>query len=159
MTKGVPNLGRTNPRSKLGTPFSFLRCFPFCDRVLRTAPLDRGETLIGHDVWIGANAIILRGVKVGNGAIVGAGAVVTKDVEPYAIVGGIPARVIRYRFEKAVIQKLEELQWWQYGPDILKGCDVTNINEALQCIENRIKDGAEKLKLPIIEITNGKIEK
>ena len=70
---------------------------------------------IGHDVWIGTNAIILDGVKIGTGAIIGAGAVVTKDVEPYAIVGGIPAKLIRYRFDREQINKLlNEIKWWEH---------------------------------------------
>lgn len=69
---------------------------------------------IGNDVWIGAHAIILSGVTVGNGAVIAAGAVVTKDVEPYAIVAGVPARTIKYRFDSGTIQNLEQLQWWNW---------------------------------------------
>ena len=67
---------------------------------------------IGHDVWIGSRTIIMGGVKIGNGAIVAAGAVVTKDVEPYSIVGGIPARHIKYRIQKDKIDLLEKTEWW-----------------------------------------------
>lgn len=67
---------------------------------------------IGNDVWIGTNAIILDGVSVGDGAIIGAGAVVTKDVEPYSVVGGVPAKLIRYRFDKYKIEKLLLIKWW-----------------------------------------------
>lgn len=67
---------------------------------------------IGNDVWIGARAIILDGVKIGDGAIVGAGAVVTRDVPAYAVVAGVPAKVLRYRFEPAEIEFLKEFQWW-----------------------------------------------
>lgn len=67
---------------------------------------------IGHDVWIGANAIILDGTKIGNGAIIGAGSVVTKDVPPYAIVAGNPARLIRFRFDTEQIQLIENSKWW-----------------------------------------------
>lgn len=68
--------------------------------------------IIGNDVWIGANAIILQGVTIGDGAIIAAGAVVTKDVPPYAIVGGVPAKVIKYRFSDEVILKLLQIKWW-----------------------------------------------
>lgn len=68
--------------------------------------------IIGNDVWIGSKATILQGVTVGNGAIIAAGAVVTKDVPPYAIVGGVPAKVIKYRFDEDVRNRLEELKWW-----------------------------------------------
>lgn len=67
---------------------------------------------IDNDVWIGANAQIMSGVHIGNGAIVAAGAVVTQDVPPYAIVGGVPAKIIRYRFREEEISFLEELAWW-----------------------------------------------
>lgn len=67
---------------------------------------------IGSDVWIGAGSIILDGINIGDGAIVAAGAVVTKDVPPYAIVGGVPARIIRYRFDEETIDALLEWRWW-----------------------------------------------
>lgn len=70
------------------------------------------RVLIGHDVWIGRAAIVLPGVTIGDGAVVGAGAVVTKDVPPYAIVAGNPARPIRYRFDEATVQRLRATAWW-----------------------------------------------
>jgi len=75
--------------------------------------------IIGNDVWIGAHALILDGVTIGDGAIIAAGAIVTKDVPPYAIVGGIPARTIKYRFPEQVITCLLEWQWWELSDDIL----------------------------------------
>ncbi|WP_054708534.1 CatB-related O-acetyltransferase [Bacillus sp. JCM 19041] len=74
---------------------------------------------IGHDCWIGARAILMDGIKVGNGAIIGAGAVVTKDVPPYAIVGGVPAKIIKYRFGSELQDKLEQSKWWQEKIDHL----------------------------------------
>lgn len=71
-------------------------------------------TYIGHDVWIGANAYVKDGVNIGNGAIVAAGSVVTRDVSPFAIVGGVPARCIRLRFSEEQIEKLLELKWWDW---------------------------------------------
>ncbi|EIA19813.1 CatB-related O-acetyltransferase [Listeria fleischmannii] len=67
---------------------------------------------IGHDVWIGSTAVILQGVSVGTGAVIGAGAIVTKDVPPYAIVGGNPAKIIRYRFSEKKRRALLESEWW-----------------------------------------------
>lgn len=78
------------------------------------------KTILKNDVWIGANAIILPGVTIGNGAIIGAGAVVTKDVPDYAIVIGSPAKIISYRFSVEIIEKLLELQWWDWDFNILK---------------------------------------
>lgn len=72
----------------------------------------RGDVVIGHDVWLGSGVTILSGITVGHGAVVAAQAVVTKDVPPYAIVGGNPAKVIRYRFDEATIAALLEIRWW-----------------------------------------------
>lgn len=70
----------------------------------------KGNIVVGDDVWIGTNAIICSGIKIGQGAIIAAGAVVTKDVDPYAIVGGNPAKVIRYRFDKQICDKLSNIE-------------------------------------------------
>lgn len=78
------------------------------------------KSKIGNDVWIGRNAIITNGGNVGNGAVVAAGAVVTKDVPDYAIVGGIPARVIRYRYTQAQIEALNRIQWWNWSDDEIR---------------------------------------
>ncbi|MDD3107612.1 MAG: CatB-related O-acetyltransferase [Alistipes sp.] len=74
----------------------------------------KGDIRIGHDVWIGYEALILSGVTIGNGAIIGTRAVVTHDVAPYTIVGGVPAREIRKRFDAATISRLEQIQWWNW---------------------------------------------
>lgn len=94
-----------------GTGYSWVR-----DSAIN--PYKRVE--IGNDVWIGFRAIILGGIKIGDGAVIGAGAVVTKDVPPYAIVGGVPARIIRYRFDRTVINELENIQWWAFPDSILR---------------------------------------
>lgn len=78
------------------------------------------RVVIGNDVWIGAHAVILSGVKIGNGAVIAAGAVVTKDVPAYAIVGGVPAKVVKYRFDKEVIDELERLKWWELDRNTIK---------------------------------------
>lgn len=75
---------------------------------------NKGDIVIGNDVWIGYEAVIMSGVTVGDGAIIGTRAVVTKDVPPYTIVGGIPAKPIRRRFDDAVIERLESLRWWDW---------------------------------------------
>ena len=79
-----------------------------------------GDTVIGNDVWIGSEAIIMPGVRVGDGAVIGTRALVTRDVEPYAIVGGNPARMIRKRFDEAEIAMLLELAWWRWTDDQLR---------------------------------------
>ena len=81
---------------------------------------NKGDTVIGNDVWIGYEAVIMPGVKIGDGAVIGTRAVVTKDVPPYTIVGGVPAKPIRRRFDDATVEKLEALRWWDWDKDRLK---------------------------------------
>ncbi len=97
--------------------------------------------VIGNDVWIGAGATILRGVRVGDGAIIAAGALVNRDVKPYEIVGGIPAKHIRYRFDEDTTNRLLQMQWWRYHPKLLFGLQFDNIDKALNVLEKRIKNG------------------
>ena len=78
------------------------------------------KAIIGNDVLIGSHALVLGGVVIGNGAVVAAGAVVTKDVPPYAVVGGVPAKVIKYRFSQDIIEKLQEMQWWDWTGEKLR---------------------------------------
>ena len=87
-----------------------------------TAWDNKGDIVIGNDVWIGYEAVIMAGVHIGNGAIIAARAVVTKDVPPYTIVGGVPARPIRKRFDEEVIQELETLQWWNWSAEKIRRC-------------------------------------
>lgn len=78
------------------------------------------KVIIKNDVWIGANSVIMPGITIGNGAIIGAGAVVTKSVPDYAIVAGVPAKIIKYRFSEETIHKLLELKWWDLDPKNIK---------------------------------------
>ena len=87
---------------------------------IRNAWDNKGDIVIGNDVWIGYEAVILSGVKIGDGAIIGTRAVVTKDVPPYTIVGGVPARPIRRRFDDAVIDRLEALRWWNWDEETIR---------------------------------------
>lgn len=82
-------------------------------------PSTKGDIVIGNDVWIGKYANILSGVQIGDGAIIGAKSVVTKDVPPYAIVAGNPAKLIRYRFDKDIIDKLLDIKWWDFKEEEL----------------------------------------
>lgn len=88
---------------------STLSSFPFKVKVLHESSeaVSKGDIIVGDDVWIGYRATIMSGVQIGQGAIVAAGAIVTEDVPPYAIVGGVPARIIKYRFEPEIVNKLK----------------------------------------------------
>jgi virginiamycin A acetyltransferase len=81
---------------------------------------NKGDTVVGNDVWIGYQATIMPGVHIGDGAIIATKAVVTKDVPPHAIVGGNPGQIIRMRFEPATIARLLDIRWWDW--DIAKIC-------------------------------------
>ncbi|TJX23643.1 MAG: CatB-related O-acetyltransferase [Mesorhizobium sp.] len=76
--------------------------------------------VVGNDVWIGSRAIILSGVKIGHGAVIAAGSIVTKDVEPYALVGGNPAKLIKRRFPDETVAALLEIEWWNWSIDRIK---------------------------------------
>jgi len=96
--------------------------FPYIKRFGFTTTDNRfvSQTIVGNDVWFGANAIVMPNVKIGNGAIIGAGAIVTKDVPDYAIVAGVPAKIIRYRFSEETINKLVNLKWWDLNVATIK---------------------------------------
>lgn len=89
---------------------------------ITTAWDNKGDIVIGNDVWIGYEAVIMAGVHIGDGAIIAARAVVTKDVPPYTIVGGTPAKEIRKRFDADVIQQLLMLKWWNWSTDKIRQC-------------------------------------
>ena len=81
---------------------------------------NKGDIMIGNDVWIGYEAVIMSGVTIGDGAIIGARAVVAKDVPPYTIVGGIPAKPIRKRFSDEVVSSLLEIKWWEWSDERIR---------------------------------------
>ena len=89
---------------------------------ITTAWDNKGNIVIGNDVWIGYEAVIMAGVHIGDGAIIAARAVVTKDVPPYTIVGGTPAKEIRKRFDTEVIQQLLKLKWWDWSTNNIRQC-------------------------------------
>ena len=89
---------------------------------ITTAWDNKGDIVIGNDVWIGYEAVIMAGVHIGDGAIIAARAVVTKDVPPYTIVGGTPAKEIRKRFDAEVIEQLLILKWWDWSTDKIHQC-------------------------------------
>ncbi|AZO51242.1 CatB-related O-acetyltransferase [Mesorhizobium sp. M4B.F.Ca.ET.058.02.1.1] len=99
--------------------------FPFQSRTFKTKTnleylTSKGPIVVGNDVWIGSRAIILSGVKIGHGAVIAAGSIVTKDVEPYALVGGNPAKLIKRRFPDETVAALLEIEWWNWSIDRIK---------------------------------------
>lgn len=115
IASGVQILLGGEHRKDWVTTYPFNVIFPEA-RSIEGHPASKGDITIGNDVWIGLNAIILSGVQIGNGAIIGAGSVVVKNVPAYSIVAGNPAKVLRIRFPIEIIEKLEKIQWWNW-PD------------------------------------------
>jgi acetyltransferase-like isoleucine patch superfamily enzyme len=109
-----------NHNLKFGTLFPFNTIFPNLFGNIKEHPVTRGDIVIGNDVWIGEDSLIMSGVHIGDGAVVAARAVVTKNVEPYAIVGGVPAKLIRYRFSKLTIEKFLKMKWWDWSEEKIR---------------------------------------
>jgi virginiamycin A acetyltransferase len=125
-------------------PTSWLTTYPFpifghgWEAAMPEAWPTRGDTVVGHDVWFGYAALIMPGIHIGNGAIIASAAVVTKDVPPYAIVGGNPARIIRMRFDDATIARLEAVRWWDWDAEKITrnvraicGSDIAELERAV----------------------------
>jgi len=104
-------------------PTSWLTTYPFpifgagWEEAMPSAWPTKGDTVVGHDVWFGYASLVMPGVQIGNGAIIATAAVVTKDVPPYAVVGGNPATVIRMRFDALDITRLEAVRWWDWDAE------------------------------------------
>lgn len=97
---------------------------------------------ISDDVWIGTNSVVTPNVTIGRGAIIAAGSVVTKNVPPFAIVGGVPAKLIRYRYDHSTIDLIESSEWWNYTPDSLLGVSFSNPILAVKQISELKSSGA-----------------
>lgn len=110
-----------------------------------------GRTTVGHDVWIGAQASIKRGLSIGHGAVVGLGSVVTHDVPPYAIVAGTPAKIFRLRFSEKIVERLLALAWWQYDLQPLKAqLDFSRVEATLETLELALAEGRlQALQTPL----------
>ena len=137
-----------HPTNWMGTsPFQYDTLLHFgaqegySDRDVLPNPIEPISTVVGNDVWIGRQVTIRRGVKVGHGAIIGANSFVNKDVPPYAIVGGLPAKLIRYRFSQDVIARLLDLNWWELTPQQLQGVQFDDIDRAIEQVEAVKKAG------------------
>ena len=125
----MENYNSIAPGCKIGQSEHALDCISTSTHiVLDTNEADnfsciKDKTIIENDVWLGANVIVKQGVHIGNGAVIGAGAVVTKDIPDYAIAVGVPAKVIKYRFEEEKIQMLLESKWWELDKkEAIKKC-------------------------------------
>ena len=106
---------------------------------------------IGNDVWIGHGVFVKGGVKIGDGAVVAAQAVVTKDVPPYAVVGGVPAKVIKYRFDEETIKELLELKWWDYDLAEFGELDWSDVKGCIKAIKERIAAGVKPYQGRVVE--------
>lgn len=100
-------------------PFpAFPEVWPVATKI-KGHPATKGDVNVGNDVWLGANSTIMSGVNIGDGAVIGAYSLVTKDVGPYEIVGGNPAKNIKFRFKQEIINKLLEIKWWDWDDSVI----------------------------------------
>jgi len=103
---------------------------------LRSTQTSRGDVIIGNDVWIGTEAIILSGVRIGDGAVIGARSVVTRDIPPYAIVAGSPARLLRMRFDKKTVDRLLKIRWWDWDDERIDSAAPLLMSEDIEAFLN-----------------------
>ena len=105
------------------------------------------QCIVGSDVLISTNAVILRNIEIGNGAIIGAGAVVVRDVEPYSIVAGVPARVIKKRFDDKTIETLERIQWWNWPREVIReNLELVYSSKVNQNVLDRLTELSKSIK-------------
>lgn len=147
---GLQFLGPRHPFERISSsPFTYDPDFAIAKKSLedlgingfevRTPPnLLMNNVVIGHDVWIGANVTLGNSVTIGNGAVIAANSVVVKDVPPFAIIGGNPAKVIRMRFADDIIERIQRLEWWNYHFSAFKDSDF-GVEQALDALEQLIE--------------------
>lgn len=109
-----------NHRANWISTFPFPKFYPELSSLIPSFGVTKGDVIIGSDVWLCRNCTIMSGIKIGHGAIVASGAIVTKDVPPYAIVAGNPAKIIKYRFDQETIDKLLKSEWWKWPEDEIR---------------------------------------
>ena len=107
----------------------------------RSFPTNLRRTVIGNDVWIGTGTLILKGVTIGDGAVVAGGSVVTRDVPPYGVVAGTPARLKRLRFDERTVERLLALRWWRYALHDFNDLPLSDMPRALDLLEERVDSG------------------
>ena len=118
----------------------------------RSVPGGGDLAVIGNDVFLGANVVVLRGVTIGDGCVVAAGSVVTRDLPPYTIAGGSPARPIRGRVDDALRDELLDLRWWRFSPNQLDGVPFADPSAAAAEIRRRVESGLEPYEPGFVEI-------
>lgn len=147
-------------------PFAFTRpahipaMYAFDDFARLAPEQDAGEawaaddayTVIGHEAYIGAGSFVKRGVRIGDGAVIGARSVVTRDIPPYTIAVGSPAKVVRARFDDKLVERFQALQWWKYDlAPWKKQVDFSQVEKTLEFFEEKVADGALKLLQPPVQ--------
>jgi len=130
-------------RTNWVSTFPFPKFYPEQANLIKEFGVTKGDVIIGSDVWLCRNCTIMSGVKVGHGVIIATGAIVTKNIPPYAVVAGNPAKIIKYRFDEATIQKLLETEWWHWPEDEIRKIAhlmcTENFNEFFEYAKNRPK--------------------
>jgi chloramphenicol O-acetyltransferase type B len=127
--------------------YPFAEVFDIPEKRIVGHPASKGTTRIGNDVWLGFQSTILSGVEIGHGAVIGANAVVSRDVPPYSIVVGNPGRVVRYRFDLSVISDLVQIAWWDWPigkilqhADLLSTHDIASVIPELKRVAASLKE-------------------
>ncbi|MGR5286807.1 CatB-related O-acetyltransferase [Vibrio maritimus] len=155
IAKGLEVFGSKHPIDCLTTsPVSHSSMFGINKGHILINQLDEENALnIGHDVWIGQNVTLKPGIHIGNGAVIAANSVVTKDVPDYAIVGGVPAQFIRTRFDEQTIERLNQSKWWEYRYiDFPKQVFKGSIDDSLTLLEEEFKNQRLKKFIPRVII-------
>lgn len=133
-------LGGTHRMDWVST-FPFAKFYPELSGLEEAFGVTHGDVIIGHDVWLGRDCKIMSGVTIGHGAVVAAGAIVTQNVPPYAIIGGIPAKIIKYRFDETTINALLDSKWWDWPEEEVRKISLllctTSLREFFDYAKNR----------------------